>query len=426
MRHSGLMFSSFVILAIGLQGCGTDCANLVREREAFLRRAATPETGPHAIVAVPLSTLNKLLATQLKRFKPVKLKTKLPEPFDKLVKGMSLAVTGVKVEPGPSGKVGLRVTAAARAGKKNMFEVELATDVKVTFVKKSGKVRFSADADDFKSVKPHVPSDAADKLADWLLKLLPSPLDRLTPKKEVRKAARTLLKTLVNREIKVRTGKLLSALGEVAAFEFGLPPLPIAAAKVRFNKKHARMLLDITFDLPVSAGVAAQGSWPAGYGKKAAMRLSAEAAMSLVNWAMDQGKIPGRYDDKGRASKSGAFQPAMAWRSGERPLKLHLWRTAGECIYLVSGGVPSVGVSKRKLVFEVNDGRIEESSGGLLVDAALWFRSLWAKAHTFGSSAAAQTTLKVAGTTLVLEIRKAKLAGNEFFVQWDAKEKPQR
>ena len=131
------------------------------------------------------------------------------------------------------------------------------------------------------------------------------------------------------------------------------------------------------------------------------VRMSAGAAAALANRAMVSGKLPARYNEDGAPDPDGPFSVALAWDRGDaRPLKLHAFKTTGDCVYVQFGGTPAVSAAGGELAVRIDDAKIERSDGPAKVRAGIWLSGVGRETFRFSEQTAADFALELPGAPM--------------------------
>lgn len=404
--------SALVALAAALGCGGPPCRDvdsalaLVRERRAP-PRVTTVE--PHAQLIVGHRAINRALPGVLATLEPVRLP--LPPALKILgVPEIELASRRITVEPAPAGKLAAAIDVEARIAGVGLPLGVVTVEAIPELADRALRIRFAGDA-----IRELAPSALHRRLwassYDKLPASLRDRLGRLEFIAAVELAARHFGRAgfgLVRRH-------LLSRIDRVAALSIALPELPLARAEINRRAPRGAVVVDLWTSLPVRFGVARAD--PMG-SATARVRMSAEAAMELANWAIASGAMPQRYDRDLRPTPDGAYFPVYGWRRGDRrPLEIHLFRFEKPCSVIRLAARPEITSDGADVEVSVSDGIIEKVEGSAAVKVAVWASRLLQGAIEKSRSHAATTAVKAGDVWMRTTVTRAALRDDTVIVE---------
>lgn len=417
--------SRFTLLLLatlgGSFGCAAPCEK-VRQRESALRNPGAVRTsGPQMVVSIPLTTLNHLLSRPIAKLRPVAFP--VPDLSLPQLPGLSMGLGNVRVQvrqisvvPAADGLLGLDIALGLSSGRKQITAIHLATQIRPQIDPSGGSIRVSVGANDIARIKPSLPPAERKRLADFLWAQVPSSLHRLVSRGRVDQAAASLVDGILGKSFANIRRHLLKDIHEHISFSFDLPP-ELAVQQVRLRSQAGgevpALLLDVLTPMPATA-VASPGRRLSGHSPhQVQVQMSGGMVAALANKAMAEGKIPARYNRSGAASPHGEFTAALAWEPGPKPLKLHAFKTDRDCVHIQFAATPTLSVSQSEIVVQVDDAKIEQSTGSAKVRAALWFSGIGRQTFSFSESLAGKFRLDFPGAPVRAQVTSAGVLGND-------------
>lgn len=422
--RSGLLVLLMTAPALA-SGCGTPCKEIRADREAFMARA-TAAPGPHAEVALPFSTLDRLLSAQTARVERVSLEL----PFlGKLgaSKKASLGLGEVRMRRARQGRVGASVGLELRSGGEVWAELVLDAEVEPRVDIQRGRLDVVISGDSLAKVSPRLGPKAQQQLARALKKELPEAARMVLPDRELGRIVDELGRWLVEGGYGLLRDNVLADVGEVGRFGMDLPDLPLSEVFVR--SRSGALIVGLQTTLPVARALPRQGAREVQASDLITLRLSGWTVAEIANRAMAEGKLPDRYDDKGKAKPDGPFQGRIAWASEARPLRARLWKApseGGECVMATLAGTPEVTLKRQKLRIDVRDGVLRDVRGPALVEAFAWLAGLWRDAIELSVEIARQQRFEIGGRALHAAVVAVDLEGDDLTLGLRVSEEPLR
>jgi hypothetical protein len=210
----------------------------------------------------------------------------------------------------------------------------------------------------------------------------------------------------------------LSKMKEITRLRLRLHGLPVARLGLVSlgGAKDGALRVQVGTSLPVARGLRLSGApGPAPGGARAF--IAAEAAVELGNWAMAHGHLPNRLSRDLELGKEGELELALRWLPGQRPMKVHVWKSASPCAHARLGASPAISLKEGKLEIGVEDARLEELEGATVVKIKAWYESLWYKTYSFTRSVASRTDVALAGRKLQIAVDRARLDGDTLVLE---------
>ena len=120
---------------------------------------------------------------------------------------------------------------------------------------------------------------------------------------------------------------------------------------------------------------------------------------------MAQGKLPSEFARSGKPKKGGSARAALTWRSGKRPLKVHLWAAQQSqismCLYARVGVKPGLKVAQGQLVVNA-EGKLERVEGNPLAKTAVRLSGIGERILRWHHNTSAPAQMKVGGISTPL------------------------
>lgn len=413
--------TSLALLALHLSvagplvACGAPCAEIARDRAAFLARPATHTASPHVQLVIPFAAADHEIARRIGAVPPARVTlpglNKLGLAGDRL----ELRLRSATLAAAPAGKAGVALSFALSDRRETWLTFDVDAHVAPRLERGSGvSVVVEVRPQDLRSVRPRLGPGARDRLVQLLRRELPSDVRRVLPASVLVRAAEELASYALDHLFGWVRDNLLDDVGAVTRLAYRLPDLPIATVSARTDPQKA-LVVTANLALPVSAGLG-RHPIPTRLGHAVELRVAGAAMAELVNWAMARGEVPARMDAKGRPTADGPYLAGLGWERGERPLKVTLWREDGDCMRVVVGGTPQLSMRGGQLEVRVADGRIESVRGSALTEFGAWIQSLWADAIRVTRRFEFGSVLDIGGTKLGLSARSARLVGDDLLL----------
>jgi hypothetical protein len=398
------------LLALFLASCAAPCKQVKNSRAAFEARTAAAES-PHLAMSVPFAVVDQLVAAQLKRLKPLRMR--MPEIAGLSTGTLTVRVERVRAKKAPPGRLRFAITVGLSSGKRKVMNLDIDVVVTPQIDAPNHEVVIAVSGKNVQSIKPRLDQNANRQLADFIWSQLPSAARMLTSKKQIAAMASGLSDELMQQAFALVKRELLDDLGEITRIELELPDLPLRRVEVQTQKRY--LVLGVYTSLPVEKGVGdVLGRKKGMHENLVQLRIPGHAAAEFGNYAMELGEIPERWTLEGEASEDGPLFAALGWNDdGKKPLAVHLWSLEKDCAHVELGATPTVAVSDRHIVLQTNDAKIEKVEGPLKVRAGIWFSGLGRRSFSFVEQTAANMEFEVGGQRLSARVHSAKLQGGE-------------
>lgn len=394
-------------------GCASACKRVAADRQEFLARPVQT-SAPQMALVLPLAALSQEMTRKLARARPMSLN--LPRPgiagFDLDLGAASARLTSITVLPAADDHLGFRVAVGLGSGNQAIATIELEAEVRPQLDLSRGAVTVSLSPRDIASLRPRLPPAEERRLGDFLWSKVPGLARQLIDRGTIDGVVRQLSRDLLGPMWPKIRDSLLADVGTLTEFTIDLPDeLPIAALALRSSP--ADLELAVTLALPASGLARARGRSPGTPAGLPQVRISGSAVAELANAAMRGGSLPERYTREGSPSPSGEFEAGVTWVSGARPLKVHVWSTAGDCTYVRFGGTPSAAVRGEQVRFAVDDGALERSMGSAKVRMALWLGGVGRRTFEVSESAASSLRFELFGAPMRARATSVQIGADE-------------
>lgn len=416
----GFLLLLLAVVSVVASGCGTPCEEIARHRQAFLGRSAEPTVEPHLVAAVPLAVVNRMIEPRVRELEPQRLEVPLSGILSGVLGGMLdglvLQPRQVQVVPASRGQVGVVVLLDVMQRSETYFTLRVAGEVAPRLDPEAHRVEVELRADDFRSMEPELSAGAVDRLGQVLHRQLPAMARMLLPPQAIGEAARFVTTFVLSNAYPVLRDALFAGLGPVARFSIALPDLPIE--RIAFSTNEAdggQLVLAAHTSFPVTAGLGSEPVLEGGGGQGIDILIAGPVVAELANWAMQQGRLPRRFDDHGRPQDDGPYQVALSWSADaeeRRPLRVHVWRLEPRCLRAVIAARPELRLQAGELVLEVQDRRVAELEGPPLAEVARWFAPLWLRALSSTQTAASTFALEAGGRSLSAHVTDVAISGS--------------
>lgn len=410
MRSRLLPLSCLAFVMAGPIGCAA--ANCQRVQDSLGAFDARPGESGHQdqlVVSVPFSTVDPLLTTQARAIKGTSVT--LPA-----VAGVSLGratarIDTVRLREREGQGVGLSIRVALVSGRDTIVSAEIDATVVPKLDPKRGVVVVALNAKQIDGLRPSLGDTGTDQLVNFVWKQLPAAARQLTSKSQLKGLVEGISEPLLAQLSSALSDNVLPDLGELARFELEMPDVPLAS--LRSSTATGRLELRLDTGLPMPAVNLASGAVPGLDERMVHVRVPGPLAAELGNWAMREGEIPRRYNLAGSPDPHGNVVAGLAWQSGPKPLRVHLWATEGDCAEGIVSATPRVGIVRNELVLSTDDASLESVRGSLKVRAGVWFSGLGRETFQLTETVAASLKASVAGRPLRARVESAALRGDE-------------
>jgi len=199
-------------------------------------------------------------------------------------------------------------------------------------------------------------------------------------------------------------------LGRVTSFSVSIPKIPLAGVWLRAH--HGDWLIEAQLQSP-ARGLGKPMKVHHGHLRFA---MSAGAVAHMGNWAMDEGHLPARFTEEGRATDSGPFRAGLEWGGGRRPVKVHLWTAdpddAAVCVRVRAGGRARLVYEKKRLSVGFVDGKLEQVVGPPLFESVLSILGITDRVFNYTRKIAVGSRLKLGDRATGLTLKKAAIRGD--------------
>lgn len=405
------------LLLGGAFGCGTSCDEIIADRDAFSTRATAPHAvdAPHASLTVPFAVADRLIASALANRETDRLSV----PALDLVGGelgVTFAISGARLVPAADDRVGVSLAVAVRDGDAPLFTLTVEAHVRPHVDPERGFIVVTVHPRDVRQLTPRLDPEGRARVTAWLREALPDVLADAVPDEVLAPTAELAVTWLADAGFPLVRDHLLDDLDAAPLLELALPrDLPLAGVALRSTAAPVPALrFDLVTTLPVDRPL--RPDLGDAVPNAVELRLAGSAAAALANLAMARGDLPSRFDEDGEVDPAGPFEARLGWRAGRRPLAVHLWRTAGECVYGRVAGTPRARFTDHEVEVSVDDGVWEEVRGPALTEAFAWTKQLFGAAVRLSVSLARATRLDVAGTSLDLRIGAVQIGPDDLRV----------
>lgn len=406
-RAAALLAALVATVGLAPAACGTSCEEIRADRDRFLARHDA--TGaPHAELVLPLALANGLAARGFQRLRsprvtvPALANAGLRVAFE--LRGARLVPAS---EPGRVG-VALDVTVVddtpGAPALRDIISFSLDARVRPVVDAASHRAIVWLRPSDLVGATPRLEARGGAAVRSWLRDALPAGLAAATPDALLDALAEVALAWFADAGWPLIRDNLLADLADVPLLDLALPAeLPLAGASFStVAGRHPALVVELVTSLPVRRGLPPRsGLVRPGVVE---LRLAGAAAAELANDAIARGALPGRYTSAGEPAPDGPFEARVGWEPGRRPLKVHLWRTRGECVYARVGGTPEPHLEGREATLSVGDGEYEVVRGPALTEAFAWTERLWGQSVALNLAAARRIRVDVGGALLQLTV----------------------
>ncbi len=402
-----------VVIALAGAGCGATCKDVVAARTALTSRAGAPNRGADVQVAVPLAKANVVLAELLQQ-KPMTVPLDVPDLglVAATLRPLTATVREVKLVPGSPGHVRFVVQLAVDDPDQQVTMITATAEVVPVLTRANGaaELAIGLGPQNVLTLKPELGAEGKAKLGGAISRWMPERLKGTLPQPLVDAAAAKLGSHLTGAAWTVLQKTLLVKLGEVTTVKLRLPDVPVAKVEVRSAAGPDLLVVDISSDLPIRAGLAPLASPPTDI----TVRIAGSAAAEIANWAIDSGHAPQWYTRGLAPSPKGEFRPRFDYLPGaSHPLKVYAFQERGGCSYFRVGVNAKLGMDGTKLVATATDRNLETSEANTVIEVAAWVKYFVTGGLDRSKKVAAHTQLKVGGRALDTQVISAALAHDE-------------
>ncbi len=408
-RHTWVLFISALLTA----GCGV-CGQIIQHRETFesgykASSKTSDELTPHLRLTIPKGYVEGWERRALATLPPSAMSIPGLGDLGRHLGNLELKPRKVALQAVKGGvRVGIDLD-VRRAGK-TLFGLDLSAQAPTRYDAERGRLTVDVRADLFQSVKPRIRGDAVSAISDAIRDALPKTMWRLIPRKRIDRIAKKTVEHLITDAYKQLRGAVLTKLGRLTSFGISIPRLPLADLTLSTHNGH--WLVDIQGDFE-ARGLSAPIKVHQGLIR---LDVSAFALARMGNWAMDEGHLPARYTEEGRASSSGAYRAGLAWATKGRPVKVHLWSASPEdaavCVRVMAGGQARLSYKKSALKVGFSDVQIEEAVGPPLFESALNVLGITERVFNYTKTIAVDSRLKLGEQETNFALEGAEIRGD--------------
>lgn len=428
MKHDAGALEAIIIVTIAAlpvltSGCGTTCEQLARQRQALLERELEAQSSdPHLVAAVPLELANELIRPEVSAIEPLTLDIPAAGVLAQSLTNLTIRPREVELQSATGGPgVGIELVLEIAQARSPLFTMTARGVIQPQLDTERGRVVVELRAEDFHEMTPRLAPDAVERVVAVLEQLVPGVARLFVSPRAIAAAASLLTETILSQSYPLIRDRLFARLGPLARIEVELPELPIARLAVSSSATDGGgfLLLSAYTPLPVARGVTSDLDHWSGGGRRARLRLSGDAVAELANWAMADGQLPGRFDERGQATDDGVYRPTLAWGTGERPLRVHIFRLEPRCLRALLSARPTLSVEGDELLLEVEEVVIDELEGPPMAGLVRLFARTWVRAMERTQSTAAELDVAIAGRPLRAVVRSAERDGDEVEMSLD-------
>ncbi|MEE2788834.1 MAG: hypothetical protein VX589_15970 [Myxococcota bacterium] len=356
-----------------LAGCG-GCPQVKQHRQDFLaqqgRVANANQQQPHILLEIPRTLIDRTLNQTLNQLPSVSFHLKGLGDVGRFIDRLSIKAKDIRMELDRVKDARLDLDLDVRYGRRVLFGMRLIARAPVSYNVKTGVMRIIIRHDLFEKVEPRIDDGAIDRVASSITAEMPAFSRALLPKSVIRKYANKAIKYLARDLYGLIRTEILTPMGELTRFSFTLPKIPLRKMTVRSNRRGWQIAAITTIP---AAGIKPSKTPP--QGEIVRFGLSTDFLAKLGNWAMRTGKLPSRFDQRGRARKNGDFVAAFGWKASQRPLQVNVWTSniemANMCVYVRAAAQPVVELKDRKIKVGFKNAHIEETLGPPLLTETL-------------------------------------------------------
>jgi hypothetical protein len=401
-----------------LAGCAGPCKQIAAERDAF-RSAVTTEqsSGPHLRLVVPGQVVEKAWTAALRELPTTRAEIPGLGRVAEYAPKLDITPRSVRLVADKDDALRIGVDFDVKDGGRTLFGLQMEGEAPIQLRPEKGELEVVLRADALKKVTPRLGDGASDALTDALWSRIPSLVQRMVPRSQVRRLADEGVKALAERSYDLLRARVLSKLGEVTRFKAKIPDVPISALALEMTEKRSLVVeARTTLAAPALGGLRERNT--------PHLSMSLPAVAGLANYAMGKGTIPSRYTREGKADAAGTYEPGLAWQSGQRPLKVNVWNTSGICVGARVGATPQVSLTKnakgkQTVKLEVSDGTVEDIQGPPFFELGAWAVTPWLDAFELSQEVATGTELAVSGKGWKVGVESLKLTGDHLEVDLD-------
>jgi hypothetical protein len=257
--------------------------------------------------------------------------------------------------------------------------------------------------------EPEVDASGSTAVAERLHRRLPPLARQLVPRVLVERTVQRMVRQAVT-ELWPQTRRRIEEGLRMAQLELALPDLPLR--DVRVSSEEGGVFVALTSTLPVVSTPLERPVPPEG--SALAVELSGSAAAEVGNWGMTQGLVPQRVGLDGAPDPDGPFEVAMAWRDGEEPLEVQLFRLGPPCAHAVVRGTPELAPNGDTVSVTVDDARLASLTGDLSITGPALAAGAFERTFTATQEITGTARLSFGGRELDGRLRSVERRGDLF------------
>lgn len=406
VRLTGLLFVVGTATA-----CGPPCKQIAA-RKTVLQQVAPDQSRPHVQLIIPMDRLNRLLAQNLSPVPPpVELQPALTALA--MTTGITVEARRVRVVPARAGYVGFQIELGLTGSPVTSMTVDAEVKPAIVHGKYGPQLTIGFGADTVRQVRPQLAPRIIDELTDVLARRLPKAVTSRVPRLVLREAARRLVPYLSEQGFALLRSQLFDRLGQLTRIHIDLPDAPFARVQsATINHPERALRIDLFTSLPVEQGLAPERA-PGKVRGTARLRVANATITAAANWAIATGRLPQRYGSDLKPSPTGEYVPVLQWRTGARPLAVHVFRTSGSCSYVRAAVKPTLRLEGERVVAGYDDREYEQVEGPALLKLGVWLKK-WLEWFGYKSrKVAASASLEIGGRRIDGRVVRLKLGPRE-------------
>ncbi len=414
--------SFFLMLLFGgcvQVGCGSTCDRIGKDREQFLVRQGT-NTDTHIELTIPFAVANQLVEPHVSKVKPIDIALPGLGKLASYFGALSIAPTRVTIEAAGADRLGFHLDFDVQRNGLRVFAMYLDSEVRPEFDIEARKVVVGFTPEVLEKARPGLSGDAKRDLSEAIYSQIPSPVRLLIPHSTVDSAVDSALERLLDSFYDWTKGRMLPMMSAMSRMEISLPNVPLAAARISSTTDNGGYLrLEMTTSLPVNKGVTGSRAGISELSRNnITFRTSGSVAAELVNWSMTKGKVPERYDAKGKAKKDGELRAGLDWiADDERPIKIYLWDLEKPCMRLTISAKPSIAVVGDNVEIKTQNMKTDDVEASAFTKVGVWFHLLWKDAMNVNKKSPARMKTTVAGKEMEAIVKKAAIERDELILE---------
>ncbi len=406
-----------LIASLLLAGCGATCDRIEKDRTAFLERAGT-NTDTHIMVNVPFAVANRLVEPHILKVQPIDIELPGLGRIASYFGQISIMPTKVTLEAGGQDKIGFHLDFDIRRNGKRVFSMFMESEMHPKVDIPAGKVIIGFTPEVLENARPGISPDAKRDLTDAIYAQIPGPVRLLISRSSVEGVVDSAINGLISKFYTRTKERMLPKMSEMSQIEIALPNMPLTDVKISSTTANGGAVrLDIITALPVKTGVAPEGRAPLSK-SNITFRTSGSVAAELVNMAMAKGKLPDRYDSKGKAKENGELRAGLDWIAGdERPMKIYLWDLEKPCMRFTMSAMPTIAVVGENVEIKAEKVETDDVQAAAFTKVGVWFHLLWKDALSVNKKSSARIKTTVAGDETEVLVKKASIEKDELVLE---------